>query len=131
MMRKPHRSALVRNSTGAGTLGFLGVLLLLSGVGFMVYKGWGILDGYLEYRTIVEAVEGYRIESGVPVASRIEANLERELEVEGVTPTALDGMDVRQRRGGMEVQLAYERIVPIGGHISLAQRFEDTLAIGG
>lgn len=114
---------------GAGRLGFIGILLVLSGAGLVLYKGWGLFDGYLEYRTIVETVEGYRIESGVPVASRIESNLKRELKLQDVTQEALDGVDVRRRRNGMEVQLEYERIVPLGGHLSLAQRFEDTFSL--
>ena len=118
---------LKKNQYGTSALGMVFLVLV---VGFAVLVGIRLTPKYLEYYSVVSALERVADEvSDSPSAESIRASLSKYWQVEMISSLSYKDIEITKNSSGYEVTADYRTEVPLFANLSLVADFSKTVMV--
>jgi hypothetical protein len=108
----------------------IGLIILITFLGLFVYAGIRLLPIYLEYFSVVRAIESLKAdaESG-PAAMRKE--LEKRFDIDNVSSLDWKEVQITKEGSSWAVRAAYDAETPFIANVGFIVHFDKTVNLGG
>jgi len=109
----------------------IGMLVILSIVGFALYGAIRLTPVYLEYMAVVRALEQTAKEGGAGGPQDLRNSLDKRWTVEDIHSLAAKDIEIKKASKGFTMRAWYRAEVPFVANVSLVADFDKTVSVGG
>lgn len=110
---------------------FLGMLVIVSVIGFGLYGAIRLFPVYMEYMAVVRALQQTAKEGGGASPQQLRTSLIRRWAVEDIKSIQPAKIDIKKSRNGYTMRAWYRAEVPFISNVSLVADFDKTVDVGG
>lgn len=110
---------------------FLGMLVIVSVIGFGLYGVIRLFPVYMEYMAVVRALQQTAKEGGGASPQQLRTSLIRRWAVEDIKSIQPAKIDIKKSRNGYTMRAWYRAEVPFISNVSLVADFDKTVDVGG
>jgi hypothetical protein len=120
-----------RHRQGGAT--FLGIVTIVSILGLAVYAGIRIGPKYLDYFSVVKAMEqvASQLKDSSPTPADVRKALQARWTVDYINDLDPKDIEINKVPNGLEMRAFYEARAPFIGNIYLVLEFDKSVVIGG
>ena len=106
----------------------IGLIILISFVGLFVYAGIRLLPVYLEYFSVLRAVEGLKSDADSGQKA-MQSALEKRFDIDDVKSVGWRDIEIRKEGTGWDVHIAYDAETPFVGNIGFVVHFDKNVLL--
>jgi hypothetical protein len=106
----------------------IGLLILVSFIGLFVYAGIRLMPVYLEYFSVLKAVESLKTdaEAGPPAMRKA---LEKHFDIEDIHSLSWKDIEIRKEGTSYAVHVLYDAETPFVGNVGFIVHFDKTVSL--
>jgi hypothetical protein len=110
---------------------FLGMLVIVSVIGFGLYGAIRLFPLYMEYMAIARALEDTAKEGAGASVQQLRTSLIRRWSIEDIKSIEPAKIDIKKSRNGYTMRAWYRAEVPFISNVSLVADFDKSVDVGG
>jgi hypothetical protein len=108
----------------------LGLIILVTFVGLFVYAGIRLVPIYLEYFSVLKAVEGLKSDADAgPQAMRV--SLEKRFDIDDIKSVDWRDIEITKDGRGWLVHVAYDAQAPFIANVGFIVHFDKSVSLSG
>jgi len=108
----------------------IGLIILITFVGLFVYAGIRLVPVYLEYFSVLRAVQGLKSDADAGQKA-MRVSLEKRFDIEDIKSVDWRDIEITKNGAGWDVHVAYDAQTPFVGNVGFVVHFDSTVTLSG